>query len=149
MQQKLQALKSEAIEALNNATAVDMLNDLRVKYLGKKGEITTILRGLGALSPEERPLVGQLVNEVRAEIEEVLTVKIDVLKKQELAIAYYTINHLAYSGLMRYNKKGEYNVPFGKYQSFPNRLTIAHTKLLMSSTIVNCDYKKIFHETNQ
>ncbi|MBP8629477.1 MAG: phenylalanine--tRNA ligase subunit alpha [Negativicutes bacterium] len=85
MQQKLQALKSEAIEALNNATAVDMLNDLRVKYLGKKGEITTILRGLGALSPEERPLVGQLVNEVRAEIEEVLTVKIDVLKKQELA----------------------------------------------------------------
>lgn len=62
-----------------------------------------------------------------------------------LAIAYYTINHLAYSGLMRYNKKGEYNVPFGKYQSFPNRLTIAHTKLLMSSTIVNCDYKKIFH----
>ena len=62
-----------------------------------------------------------------------------------LAIAYYTINHLVYSGLMRYNKKGEYNVPFGKYQSFPNRLTIAHTKLLMSSTIVNCDYKKIFH----
>ena len=66
MQQKLQALKSEAIEALNNATAVDMLNDLRVKYLGKKGEITTILRGLGALSPEERPLVGQLVNEVHS-----------------------------------------------------------------------------------
>lgn len=62
-----------------------------------------------------------------------------------LAIAYYTINHLAYSGLMRYNKKGEYNVPFGKYQSFPNKLTIAHAKLLMSSTIVNCDYKKIFH----
>ena len=83
MQQKLQALKSEAIEALNNATAVDMLNDLRVKYLGKKGEITTILRGLGALSPEERPLVGQLVNEDRAEIEEVLIAEREKEKKEK------------------------------------------------------------------
>ena len=45
------------------------LEELRIKYLGKKGELTSILRGMGALSPEERPIVGQLANEVRAEIE--------------------------------------------------------------------------------
>lgn len=84
MEQQLKSLKQEATEAFSKADSVLKLNDLRVKYLGKKGSLTTILRGLGALSPEERPRVGQMVNEVRAELETVLNEKNDSLKKTEL-----------------------------------------------------------------
>lgn len=84
MEQQLKSLKQEATEAFSKADSVLKLNDLRVKYLGKKGSLTTILRGLGALSPEERPRVGQMVNEVRAELDTVLNEKNDSLKKTEL-----------------------------------------------------------------
>ena len=84
MEQQLKSLKQEAIEAFAEADSVLKLNELRVKYLGKKGSLTTILRGLGALSPEERPRVGQMVNEVRAELETALNEKNDSLKKAEL-----------------------------------------------------------------
>lgn len=84
MEQQLKSLKQEATEAFSKADSVLRLNDLRVKYLGKKGSLTTILRGLGSLSPEERPRVGQMVNEVRAELETVLNEKNDSLKKAEL-----------------------------------------------------------------
>ena len=84
MEQQLKSLKQEATEAFAEADSVLKLNELRVKYLGKKGSLTTILRGLGALSPEERPRVGQIVNEVRAELETALNEKNDSLKKAEL-----------------------------------------------------------------
>ncbi|MBP2633870.1 MAG: Phenylalanyl-tRNA synthetase alpha chain [Firmicutes bacterium] len=84
MEQQLKSLKQEATEEFSKVDSVLKLNDLRVKYLGKKGSLTTILRGLGALSPEERPRVGQMVNEVRAELETVLNEKNDSLKKAEL-----------------------------------------------------------------
>lgn len=84
MEQQLKSIKQEATEAFSKADSVLKLNDLRVKYLGKKGSLTTILRGLGALSAEERPRVGQMVNEVRAELEMVLNEKNDSLKKAEL-----------------------------------------------------------------
>jgi len=84
MEQQLKSLKQEATEAFAEADSVLKLNELRVKYLGKKGSLTTILRGLGALSPEERPRVGQMVNEVRAELETALNEKNDSLKKAEL-----------------------------------------------------------------
>lgn len=84
MEQQLKSLKQEATEAFAEADSVLKLNELRVKYLGKKGSLTTILRGLGALRPEERPRVGQMVNEVRAEIETALNEKNDSLKKAEL-----------------------------------------------------------------
>lgn len=84
MEQQLKSLKQEATEAFAEADSVLKLNELRVKYLGKKGSLTTILRGLGALSPEERPRVGQMVNQVRAELETALNEKNDSLKKAEL-----------------------------------------------------------------
>lgn len=85
MEQQLKTLKQEAADALNAADSVAKLNELRVKYLGKKGSLTSILRGLGGLSPDERPRVGQMVNEVRAALEAMLDTKNEELKKAELA----------------------------------------------------------------
>lgn len=85
MEQQLKTLKKEAVEALRAADSVAQLNELRVKYLGKKGSLTSILRGLGSLSVGERPRVGQMVNLVRGEIEEMLENKGQSLKKAELS----------------------------------------------------------------
>lgn len=75
MKEKLLALKAEALEQLNDVVDEQQLNELRVKYLGKKGPLTEILRGMGALSAEERPVVGQVVNDVRSSIESVIEAK--------------------------------------------------------------------------
>lgn len=75
MKQKLEALREEALLALQAIDNANALQELRVKYLGKKGALTEILRGMGALSAEERPIIGQVVNEVRAAIEEQLDAK--------------------------------------------------------------------------
>lgn len=72
MRERLEALQAEALRELESAAGLQELNDLRVKYLGKKGPLTEILRGMGALSAEERPVIGQVANEVRASIEEVI-----------------------------------------------------------------------------
>ncbi|USB34187.1 phenylalanine--tRNA ligase subunit alpha [Paenibacillus sp. YPG26] len=72
MKERLESLKIEALEQLKDVADAGQLNDLRVKYLGKKGALTEILRGMGALSAEERPVIGQVANEVRAAIEEVI-----------------------------------------------------------------------------
>ena len=85
MEQQLKSLKAEAIQAFSAAENLNALNELRVEYLGKKGSLTTILRGLGALRPEDRPKVGQMVNEVRAELESMLNNKNNELKAIELA----------------------------------------------------------------
>jgi phenylalanyl-tRNA synthetase alpha chain len=69
MKQKLQQIKQEALQSLQAAVDLKALEDTRVKYLGKKGELTLVLRGMGALSAEERPIIGQMANEVRGEIE--------------------------------------------------------------------------------
>ena len=60
------------------------LNEIKVKYLGKKGELTVVLRGMGALSPEERPVIGSLVNQVRDELSCLVEDKEKQLKKEEL-----------------------------------------------------------------
>ncbi len=73
MREKLAQIKSAALEQIH-ADGAD-LEQIKIKYLGKKGELTAVLRGMGALSPEERPIVGQLANEVRAVIEEELSKK--------------------------------------------------------------------------
>lgn len=59
MEQELKSLQQEALSAISSASDLNALNDVRVKYLGKKGSLTSILRGMGKLSPEERPRVGQ------------------------------------------------------------------------------------------
>ena len=67
MKDTLLKIKSEALAALSAENAD--IEALRIKYLGKKGELTAVLRGMGKLTPEERPIIGQLANDVRAEIE--------------------------------------------------------------------------------
>ncbi|WP_409302076.1 phenylalanine--tRNA ligase subunit alpha [Peribacillus sp. SCS-155] len=68
MQERLQELQSEALHKVSNASDLKQLNEIRVAYLGKKGPITEVLRGMGKLSAEERPRIGALANEVREEI---------------------------------------------------------------------------------
>ena len=65
MEQELQRIKAEALDAIKDAADQQALQDIRVKYLGKKGEVTALLKGLGKLSPEERPKAGALVNAIR------------------------------------------------------------------------------------
>ncbi len=80
MKERLQQLKSDAIERLNCAVDEEELNSIRIEYLGKKGAVTELLKGLGALSQEERPAMGALVNEVREAITELLEQKISAIK---------------------------------------------------------------------
>src|SRR4051812_43709040 len=68
MQERLQELQAEALQKVAAATDLKELNDIRVAYLGKKGPITEVLRGMGKLSAEERPKMGALVNVVRETI---------------------------------------------------------------------------------
>ena len=69
MKQKLEQIKIDALSALAEISDEKELDNLRVKFLGKKGELTAILKQMGSLSPEERPIIGQLANKVRSEIE--------------------------------------------------------------------------------
>jgi len=69
MKSALEAIRLKAAEQLEAAADLKTLEELRVALLGKKGELTAILKSMGKLSPEERPAMGQLVNQVRAEIE--------------------------------------------------------------------------------
>ena len=72
MKEQLEIIRREALSALEQAADSQALEALRVKYLGKKGELTAVLKQMGKLSPEERPVMGQVANAVRAYIEEKL-----------------------------------------------------------------------------
>ena len=72
MKERLKELAENARKRIEESEGLDKLNDVRVAYLGKKGELTAILKGMKDVAPEERPKVGQLVNETRAKIEELL-----------------------------------------------------------------------------
>ena len=69
MKDQLNNIKVQAEKELSGIKSMQELENFRLKYLGKKGELTSVLRGMGALSAEERPVIGQLANEVRAFIE--------------------------------------------------------------------------------
>ena len=79
MRETLEKIRKEALDALSSPSAE--IEELRIRYLGKKGELTAVLRGMGKLTAEERPVIGQLANEVRAEIEK----KIDELNEKKNA----------------------------------------------------------------
>jgi phenylalanyl-tRNA synthetase alpha chain len=70
MKQQLEAIQKQALEKLAQISEIRELEDLKVAYLGKKGELTQILKGMGALSAEERPIIGQMANVVRSVLEE-------------------------------------------------------------------------------
>ena len=73
MEEKIEQLRQEAAQAVKQAvSSLGDLNDIRVKYLGKKGELTSILRGMGQLSKEDRPRIGQIVNEARQQLEQLI-----------------------------------------------------------------------------
>lgn len=72
MREKLEAIKAEALARMQEADALDRLNEIKVAYLGKKGELTAVLKGMKDVKPEDRPAVGQMVNEARALLEEKL-----------------------------------------------------------------------------
>ena len=72
MKEKLAKIKEEALKQIESSDALEKLNEVRVNFLGKKGELTTVLKSMKDVAPEERPKVGQMVNEIRDEIERVL-----------------------------------------------------------------------------
>ena len=72
MKEQLEKLAGESLEAVASAADMAELDALRVRYLGKKGELTAILKQMGKLSAEERPAMGQLANSVRAQLEEAI-----------------------------------------------------------------------------
>ncbi len=84
MKQLISKIKEDALALLENVTSSEELENLRVKFLGKKGELTSVLKGLGQVSPEERPVIGQLANEVRALIEEKISEKKNQLEELKL-----------------------------------------------------------------
>ena len=77
MKAELEAIAKQALEELKASKDLKSLDAVRVKYLGKKGELTAILKQMGKLSAEERPVIGQLANQLRTQIEE----KLDETKK--------------------------------------------------------------------
>ena len=72
MQEKLKAIREEALKAIEQADMPEKLNDVRVKFLGKKGELTAVLKSMKDVAKEDRPKVGQMVNETREAIEKIL-----------------------------------------------------------------------------
>ena len=70
MKEKLEALLQGGLSELSGVTTEESLHELRVKYLGKKGLLTSVMKGLGGLTAEERPLIGQMANVVKAQLEE-------------------------------------------------------------------------------
>ena len=85
MKERLEAMKAEALGRLAEVSDPGRLNELRVHYLGKKGQLTEILRGMGSLPPEERPEIGRIANEVRAAIEAVIAEKQARFEREETA----------------------------------------------------------------
>ena len=84
MKEKIATIKANSIKEISSCENLKELSDLKVKYLGKKGELTVILRGMGALQPEERPIIGELVNQVRDELEIEFQKREKELKRKEL-----------------------------------------------------------------
>ena len=82
MKEKLQSIKEKALAQINAAQHLESLNDVRVAILGKKGELTSVLKSMKDVAPEDRPKVGQMVNEARAEIEKVLEEKKTAFEKK-------------------------------------------------------------------
>ncbi|MCL2337474.1 MAG: phenylalanine--tRNA ligase subunit alpha [Firmicutes bacterium] len=82
MEEKLKNLLAEAGLALSAAADPEELNEIRIRYLGKKGILTGVLRGMGALPAEERPRIGQLANEVRVKLEDELAERTAAIKNK-------------------------------------------------------------------
>ncbi|NTV48619.1 MAG: phenylalanine--tRNA ligase subunit alpha [Geobacteraceae bacterium] len=85
MREQLEQLRNGALQAISKASSVEQLQDIRISLLGRKGELTALMKGLGSLSAEDRPIVGQLVNTVRDEIESALGAAIESAHEKFIA----------------------------------------------------------------
>ena len=83
MKEKMDAIKNAALEMIEKAQTSQDLNDVRVKYLGKSGEISMLMRDMANVPKEERPMMGKLVNELRFAVEAVLNQKTEQVVEQE------------------------------------------------------------------
>lgn len=81
MKEKLQSIKEQALAKIAQATDTGMLNEIKVNILGKKGELTQVLKSMKDVAPEDRPKVGQFVNEARQAIEDTLAQKMEALNR--------------------------------------------------------------------
>ena len=84
LKEQLQAIQQKAIERLEQAKETQVVEDIRIKYLGKKGDVTQVLKGMKDLSPEERPIVGKLANDVRDTIQAKISERKAVLHQEAL-----------------------------------------------------------------
>lgn len=82
MKEKLESIKKSALEQISSSEHLEKLNEIRVAFLGKKGELTTVLKSMKDVAKEDRPKVGQMVNEAREEIEKVLEEKKTLFEKK-------------------------------------------------------------------
>ena len=85
MKEELKQIQENALLKINESLEMAALENVRVQFLGKAGELTKFLRGMGSLPAEERPAIGQIVNNVRAELEEALAIKKEKLQEKEIA----------------------------------------------------------------
>ena len=92
IKETLQAILDEASEKIEQSDALDKLNDVRVNFLGKKGQLTSVLKGMKDVAPEDRPKVGQMVNEARAKIETMMEESTVIYMERPLRKAEYTIH---------------------------------------------------------
>ena len=88
MKEKLQKIKEDAMRQIEESADLEKLNDVRAAILGKKGELTAVLKGMKDVSPEDRPIVGQLVNETRESIEKLLQERIVKFQAEKLRLKY-------------------------------------------------------------
>ena len=84
MKEQLESIRRGALEAIGGAQEPSGLEALRVKYLGKKGELTAVLKQMGGLSSELRPVMGQLANDVRASVEKAIETQSAILSQKAL-----------------------------------------------------------------
>ena len=84
MKEQIENIQKIAKEAIGNVKNSQELEEARVKFLGKKSELTSVLRGMKDLSNEERPIIGNLVNQVKEEIEKTIKEKEETFKAKEL-----------------------------------------------------------------
>ena len=82
MNEQLTAITGEALQKIADCKSLDALNDVRVEYLGKKGQITSVMKGMKDIAPEDRPAFGQMVNEARQKIEDALSAEKEALSKK-------------------------------------------------------------------
>ena len=130
MKEQLQNIKEQALKTIGDCVDVKQLDELRVKYLGKKGELTAILKSMGKLSAEERPVMGQLANDVRQSLEGFIAQKQAQLKsalmeqklKKETLIVLVQQTHIVYvvshhSNTLKSYTESETAVFFGIYSA--------------------------------